>query len=148
MLSAMKQMLVVNHGIYNFSHAYLREAVRLRYPITHFHPQYNLSLPHERHIKHLITLRYSAELQYKASRKLVEVLSKEPFDENTAAQLPWQLVKILSNPLCKDGPAVQKQLANILLDLRNFMIFNEHDALKYDLIKYPKLSCLLCERLM
>jgi hypothetical protein len=79
----------------------------------------------------------------------VEVLSKEPFDENTAAQLPWQLVKILSNPLCKDGPEVQKQLANILLNLRNFMVFYEHDALKYDLIKYPfiqtsALHALLC----
>eukprot|EP00026_Physarum_polycephalum_P000355 Phypoly_transcript_00355.p1 GENE.Phypoly_transcript_00355~~Phypoly_transcript_00355.p1 ORF type:complete len:1640 (+),score=387.43 Phypoly_transcript_00355:131-5050(+) len=109
MLSAMKQMLVVNQGMYIFGHTYLKEAVRKR---------------------------YSAELQYKASRRLVAVLSKEPFDQHTAAQLPWLLVKILSNPLCKDGPEVQKQLANILLNLQNFMVFYEHDSLKYDLIKY------------
>lgn len=81
--------------------------------------------------------RYSPAIHYAASCKLAEVLSLEHFNETVAAKLPWILEKVMMNPLCKDSAVYQQRLADILLDLRKFMVFYEHDTLKYDLIKYP-----------
>lgn len=63
-------------------------------------------------------------------------LREQIFDEMIAHKLPWQLENILDDPLCHDSSGYQQQLADILLDLRNFTFFYENASLQCDLIRY------------
>lgn len=81
--------------------------------------------------------RCTTELQYKSSCTVLEVLKNEEFDEMVAHMLPWQIESILDDPLCNDSSEYQHQLAEIVLDLRNFSVFYENDSLRCDLIRYP-----------
>lgn len=118
---------MVNHrGELNFRNSQVKEAVLRRYRFR------------TRVFTSLTTLcRCTPQLQCEMSCIIADVLSKENFDEMVAHKLPWQLETIIDHPHCPDSIAYQQQLADILLDLRNFTIFYENDSLRCDLIRYP-----------
>lgn len=76
---------------------------------------------------------------------MAKLLGMGDFDEMVAHNLPWQLENILDNP-CNDelSRRYQQQLADILLNLSNFMVFYENDPLRCDLIRYHYLYTFLC----
>lgn len=76
------------------------------------------------------------EQKYLAMCASVDFLLHEQFDEVIASKLPWQLSSIIKNPICTDIEGYQQKLADILLNLRNFVVFYTSDTLRGDLIKY------------
>lgn len=65
-------------------------------------------------------------------RKLADELkAAKQFDENVAQELPHLLLQL------PNTPAVQQELADILLDLSHFLVFYNSEVLKFELLKYP-----------
>lgn len=75
-------------------------------------------------------------MDYEISCMEAESLNKWEFDDIVAQKLPKLLMRILNDPLCHDSSGYQQQLADVLLDLRKFIVFYENDSLTRELIQY------------
>lgn len=77
---------------------------------------------------------YSETAQYQLQMMLVAHLSARPFDEETAHELPWLLSRAMESTHCPDSPAIQLQLAELLLNFWHFPLFYNNNYLQLDLL--------------
>lgn len=96
LLAAIKPMITIQQGNFNFGHEYLKQAVQRRYPLFLNHKSivfsFNLLFSFDLSI-------YPQESIFNSYHKLKLVWKTKPFNEQAAFEYPWLLSQLLQHPI-------------------------------------------------